>query len=81
MALFANLENIILRIREQTERTKQRLLHERSQIIAARLGLPAPSFRPNPTSVPPGRYPAGYGMPSTNSLNVVAQKPPAMRRP
>nr|CAD1818269.1 unnamed protein product [Ananas comosus var. bracteatus] len=81
LALFADLENIILRIREQTERTKQRLLHERSQIIAARLGLPAPSFRPNPTSVPPGRYPAGYGMPSTNSLNVVAQKPPAMRRP
>ncbi|XP_072991015.1 SWI/SNF complex subunit SWI3D [Typha latifolia] len=81
LSFFTDIENVIMRVREQTDRTRQRLLHERSQIIAARLGLPTPSFRPNPSSIPTSRFATGYGMAGPKPLNMVSQKPPAMRRP
>ncbi|XP_008790351.1 SWI/SNF complex subunit SWI3D [Phoenix dactylifera] len=81
LTLFADIESVIMRVREQTDRARQRLLHERSQIIAARLGLPTSSFRANPPSLPTSRLAMGYGTAGPRPLNMAAQKPPPMRRP
>ncbi|XP_071935450.1 SWI/SNF complex subunit SWI3D-like isoform X1 [Coffea arabica] len=40
LAFFNDMENVVMRVREQLERSKQRLFHERAQIIATRLGKP-----------------------------------------
>ncbi|KAJ3672850.1 hypothetical protein LUZ60_006224 [Juncus effusus] len=54
LAMFFELEGMIARVKEQTDKVRQRLLHERSQIIAARLGLqnPPPFRNPNPNPNP-----------------------------
>lgn len=44
---------MVLRVREQLERSKQRLFHERAQIIAARLGMSG--SRPMQQSLPVNR--------------------------
>ncbi|XP_073119502.1 SWI/SNF complex subunit SWI3D [Henckelia pumila] len=54
MAFFGDLENVVLRVREQLDRSKQRLFQERAQIIATRLGMPA-SARPTSHHLPPNR--------------------------
>lgn len=41
LAFFNDMENVVMRVREQLERSKQRLFHERAQIIATRLGMSA----------------------------------------
>ncbi|KAM7474988.1 hypothetical protein LguiB_022231 [Lonicera macranthoides] len=46
LSFFNEMENVVMRAREQLERSKQKLFHERSQIIAARLGMSASSARP-----------------------------------
>nr|XP_010936291.1 SWI/SNF complex subunit SWI3D [Elaeis guineensis] len=81
LTLFTDIESVIMRVREQTDRARQRLLHERSQIIAARLGRPTSSFRANPPNLPTSRIAMGYGTTGPRPLNMAAQKPPPMRRP
>ncbi|MQL83343.1 hypothetical protein Taro_015838 [Colocasia esculenta] len=56
LALFNDIETVIMRLREQLERARQRLMHERAQIIAARLGLPASSSRSLPPTMPAARF-------------------------
>ncbi|XP_073037298.1 SWI/SNF complex subunit SWI3D-like [Primulina eburnea] len=57
LALFGDLENVVLRVKEQLDRSKQRLFQERAQIIATRLGMPA-SARPTSHHLPSNRAPA-----------------------
>lgn len=53
LAFFHEMESMVLRVREQLERSKQRLFHERAQIIAARLGMSG--SRPMQQSLPVNR--------------------------
>lgn len=56
MALFDDLGNVTMRVKEQLERTRQKLYQERAQIIAARLGaLPSSHPRPMPSAMPQNR--------------------------
>ncbi|KAJ6671354.1 SWI/SNF COMPLEX-RELATED [Salix viminalis] len=48
------MDSVIMRVREQLDRSRQRLYQERAQIIASRLGLP-PSSRAVPPSLPANR--------------------------
>ncbi|KAJ8767222.1 hypothetical protein K2173_013619 [Erythroxylum novogranatense] len=76
LSFFHEMENMIMRVREQLERSKQRLFHERAQIIAARLGVPASASRQPPSSLPANRI-------AMNFANTV-QRPPmgmAFQRP
>ncbi|KAK7264307.1 hypothetical protein RJT34_31914 [Clitoria ternatea] len=57
LALFNDVENVVMRAKEHLERTRHRLFHERALIIASRLGLPASSSRGVPPSVPTNRIP------------------------
>lgn len=72
LGFFNEMENVVLRVKEQLDRSRQRLYHERAQIIAARLGLPASSSRGAlPPSLPTNRI-------ATNFANVVARPPMSM---
>ncbi|CAI9294686.1 unnamed protein product [Lactuca saligna] len=89
LAFFTEMDGVVARARDQLERSKQRLYHERAQIIAARLGMssatasarpiPQPpragmSF-PNPTQRPPNPNPNPH--PSPNPMtNPMAMTPP-----
>ncbi|KAL0686916.1 hypothetical protein Bca4012_086593 [Brassica carinata] len=66
LSIFNDAESLTARVREQLERSRQRLYHERAQIIAARLGVP-PSVS-SKASLPANRI-------ATNFANV-AQRPP-----
>ncbi|KAM7253602.1 hypothetical protein ACFE04_021756 [Oxalis oulophora] len=69
LSFFNEMEGVVMRVREQLERSKQRLYHERAQIIAARLGLPPSSSRGMPPSIPTNRI-------ATNFANSIQQRPP-----
>ena len=71
LGFFNEMENVLVRVREQLDRSRQRLYHERAQIIAARLGLPASSSRVTPSSLPTNRI----GM---NVASSVPRPPPSM---
>ncbi|CAD5189858.1 unnamed protein product [Musa acuminata subsp. malaccensis] len=81
LAFFADIDSVVLRMREQTEKARQRLMLERSQIIAARLGVPTSSLRANPASLPANRLAMGYGATGIKPPNMAWQKPPPVRRP
>jgi SWI/SNF related-matrix-associated actin-dependent regulator of chromatin subfamily C len=71
LAFFNEMEHVLMRVREQLDRSRQRLYHERAQIIAARLGAPASSSRAMPPSLPTNRI-------ATNFANSVARMPMSM---
>ena len=79
LALFTDIESVIMRMREQTERARHRLMHERAQIIAARVGLPVPA-RGNPLSLPTNKFTPGYGTAGSNLASIASQKAPPTRR-
>ncbi|PKA59837.1 SWI/SNF complex subunit SWI3D [Apostasia shenzhenica] len=81
LALFSEMESVITRAKEQIERAKQKLIHERAMIIAARLGLPPPSSRPFSTSLTANKFAMGYGSTSLRLPSMASQKPPPTRRP
>ncbi|WOK92280.1 hypothetical protein Cni_G00971 [Canna indica] len=81
LSLFTDIENVVLRMREQTEKARHRLMFERSQIIAARLGVSGSSLRANPASMPANRVAMGYGPTGPRPLNMATQKQPPLRRP
>ncbi|XP_058081748.1 SWI/SNF complex subunit SWI3D isoform X2 [Magnolia sinica] len=63
LSLFTEMESVIMRVREQLHWARQKLYHERAQIIAARLGYSAPTSRPiapMAPSVPMGKVPMNY---------------------
>ncbi|KAK8613699.1 hypothetical protein V6N13_101456 [Hibiscus sabdariffa] len=74
LAFFNELEGVVMRVKEQLDRSRQRLFHERSQIIAARLGLQASSAR----AMPP---PNAANRVATNFANSVARPPMSMKAP
>ncbi|OMO74280.1 Zinc finger, ZZ-type [Corchorus capsularis] len=74
LAFFNELEGVMMRVKEQLDRSRQRLYHERAQIIAARLGLPASSSRAMPPSNTANRI-------ATNFANSVARPPMSMIAP
>ncbi|KAF8112289.1 hypothetical protein N665_0065s0066 [Sinapis alba] len=67
LSIFNDAESVTARVREQLERSRQRLYHERAQIIAARLGVP-PSVSSKASSLPANRIAANFAN--------VAQRPP-----
>ncbi|KAM6563139.1 hypothetical protein CsatB_023137 [Cannabis sativa] len=80
LGFFNEMENVLMRVREQLDRSRQRLYHERAQIIAARLGLPASSSRGASSSLPANRVNINV----TNSVqrppfSMVSQRPPLSR--
>ncbi|XP_022763273.1 SWI/SNF complex subunit SWI3D-like isoform X2 [Durio zibethinus] len=74
LAFFNEMEGVMMRVKEQLDRSRQRLYHERTQIIAARLGLPASSSRSMPPSNTANRI-------ATNFANSVARHPMTMTAP
>ncbi|XP_024966488.1 SWI/SNF complex subunit SWI3D isoform X1 [Cynara cardunculus var. scolymus] len=82
LAFFTEMDGVVARVREQMERSKQRLYHERAQIIAARLGMSsAASTRPMPHPLP-----NRGGMPFPNAvqrppspMSMTPQRPPLSR--
>ncbi|CAN6281607.1 unnamed protein product [Urochloa humidicola] len=69
MSLFAEIEQVVLRTREYTEKTRKKLLMERNAIIAARMGaLPS---RPNQLGAAGNRLPLGYGNPAVRPPNAM----------
>ncbi|KAF3435689.1 hypothetical protein FNV43_RR22781 [Rhamnella rubrinervis] len=80
LAFFNEMENVVMRVREQLDRSRQRLYHERTQIIAARLGIPPTSSRGMPPSLPTNRI----AMNIANSIprppmSMTSQRPPMSR--
>ncbi|XP_010526925.1 PREDICTED: SWI/SNF complex subunit SWI3D [Tarenaya hassleriana] len=69
LTVFSEMENLTMRVREQLERSRQRLYHERAQIIAARLGVPPTSSSSSKASLPTNRIAANFA-------NVVPRPPP-----
>ncbi|XP_010254885.1 PREDICTED: SWI/SNF complex subunit SWI3D isoform X2 [Nelumbo nucifera] len=67
-------------VREQMDRSRQRLYHERAQIIAARLGLPASSSRPIPPSLPNNKIAMGYANSMPRPLPSMTSSKPPIRR-
>lgn len=74
LSFFNEMEGVVMRVKEQLDRSRQRLYHERTQIIAARLGLPASSSR----AMPP---PNAANRVATNFANSVARPPMSMKAP
>uniref|UniRef100_A0A0D9VYC4 SWI/SNF complex subunit SWI3D n=1 Tax=Leersia perrieri TaxID=77586 RepID=A0A0D9VYC4_9ORYZ len=72
VSFLTEVENMVQRTREFTEKTRKKLLMERNAIIAARMGS-MPS-RPNQPAAAGNRLPAGYGGP-------IIRPPNAMPRP
>lgn len=60
MSFFAEVEHLVLRARELTEKIRKKLLMERIAIIAARMA--AVSSRPNQHGAPGARLPVGYAV-------------------
>ncbi|KAL2477164.1 SWI/SNF complex subunit SWI3D [Forsythia ovata] len=80
LAFFSDMENVAMRVKEQLDRSKQRLLHERAQIIATRLGISASSARPMSQSLPANRV--GMTVPnpvSRNFMGMSSLRPPISR--
>uniref|UniRef100_A0A0D9ZGD9 SWIRM domain-containing protein n=1 Tax=Oryza glumipatula TaxID=40148 RepID=A0A0D9ZGD9_9ORYZ len=61
MSVFTEADNLVLRAREHTERTRKKLLMERSAIITSRMAAlpPRPNHQPG---MPGSRLPVGYGV-------------------
>ncbi|GAB4837922.1 hypothetical protein Ancab_027450 [Ancistrocladus abbreviatus] len=77
MTFFTEMDNAVMRVREHLERSRMKLYHERSLIIASRLGLPASAARAIPQSLSTNRMPLGFAnsMPRP-PLSMHAQRPP-----
>ncbi|XP_068657718.1 SWI/SNF complex subunit SWI3D-like [Aristolochia californica] len=76
LSLFAEVEMLIIRVREQLDRARQRLYHERAQIIASRLGLPASASRAMASSIPPNKVTVNYAGAGPRPPNMMAPKLP-----
>ncbi|KAJ6385883.1 hypothetical protein OIU77_028950 [Salix suchowensis] len=75
LSFFNEMDSVIMRVREQLDRSRQRLYQERAQIIASRLGLP-PTSRAVPPSLPANRIANAFPRPP---MGMTAQRPPITR--
>lgn len=71
LSFINDMENLVMRVREHLDRSRQRLYHERAMIIASRLGIPPSSSRGVPPSMPANRV-------HVNSANLVPRPPISM---
>ncbi|KAI3996051.1 hypothetical protein MKX01_024996 [Papaver californicum] len=60
LSFFTEMESVITRVREQMDRSRQKLYQERAQIIASRLGYPASASRTVIPSFPSNRVAMTY---------------------
>ncbi|XP_026394240.1 SWI/SNF complex subunit SWI3D-like isoform X2 [Papaver somniferum] len=60
LSFFTEMESVITRVREQMDRSRQKLYQERAQIIASRLGYPASASRTVMPSFPTNRVAMSY---------------------
>ncbi|XP_070041660.1 SWI/SNF complex subunit SWI3D isoform X1 [Nicotiana tomentosiformis] len=67
LTFFSDMDNVVMRVRELLERSKQRLIHERNQIIQSRY---ASSSRPVPQSLLANRP----GMTASRPLNAMSSQ-------
>lgn len=81
LSYFTEMENGIMRVREQLERSRQKLFGERAQIIASRLGLSASSSRVLPSSFPMNRMPPALLNSMLRPPMTMAAQRPSMPRP
>ncbi|CAH2076844.1 unnamed protein product [Thlaspi arvense] len=79
LSIFNDAESLTVRVKEQLERSRQRLYHERAQIIAARLGVP-PSMS-SKASLPTNRIAANFANVGQRPLMGMAFPRPPMPRP
>ncbi|VVB10371.1 unnamed protein product [Arabis nemorensis] len=80
LSIFNDAESLTMRVREQLERSRQRLYHERAQIIAARLGVP-PSMS-SKASLPTNRIAANFAnMAPRPPMGMAFPRPPMPRPP
>ncbi|XP_043713043.1 SWI/SNF complex subunit SWI3D [Telopea speciosissima] len=80
LAFFSEMEGMIIKFREQMDRSRQRLYQERAQIIATRLGLPASSSRALPPSYPNNKIPMGYSNSVPKPLPSMSSSKPSVKR-
>jgi len=64
MSFLTEVENLVLRSRESTERMRKKLMLERNMIIASRMGAAAAAAasRTNQQGAPGTRLPVGYAL-------------------
>ncbi|KAL1215747.1 SWI/SNF complex subunit SWI3D [Cardamine amara subsp. amara] len=80
LSIFNEAESLTVRVREQLERSRQRLYHERAQIIAARLGVP-PSMS-SKASLPTNRIAANFANVAPRPpMGMAFPRPPMSRHP
>uniref|UniRef100_A0A1D1Z7J1 SWI/SNF complex subunit SWI3D n=1 Tax=Anthurium amnicola TaxID=1678845 RepID=A0A1D1Z7J1_9ARAE len=80
LALFSDIERVISCVREQLEKARQRLIHERAQIIAARYGLPASSSRSIAPSLPSTKFAMSHSFSGSRPSSLATQKSPIKRQ-
>ncbi|XP_047320012.1 SWI/SNF complex subunit SWI3D [Impatiens glandulifera] len=87
LAFFSDMESVVMRVREQLEKSKQKLYQERAQIIASRLGAPPPTSKPTtaaPTTLPINRVAMGFansGLRPGSGMGMASQQRPMISRP
>ncbi|KAA8536115.1 hypothetical protein F0562_028593 [Nyssa sinensis] len=80
LAFFSEMDSMVMRVREQMDRSRQRLFHERAQIIAARLGFSASSSRPMQQSLPANRVATSFANTAPKPpMSMTSQRPPVSR--
>ncbi|CAK9315878.1 unnamed protein product [Citrullus colocynthis] len=82
LAFFNEMDNVTMRVREQLDRSKQRLFQERAQIIAARLGIPASSSRGVAPTLPANRMAMNFPNSAPRPpMGMTPQRPPTSGPP
>lgn len=71
LAFFAEMESVVMRVKEQIDRSRQRLYQERAHIITSRLGSSRPMLS---QSIPTNRMPNSAVTP----INILSQRPPVL---
>ncbi|XVE49077.1 hypothetical protein DITRI_Ditri01bG0053100 [Diplodiscus trichospermus] len=79
LAFFNEMEGVMMRVKEQLDRSRQRLYHERAQIIAARFGLPTSSSRTMPPSNTANRIATNFANSVRPPMSMTAPRPPMSR--
>ncbi|XP_019165864.1 PREDICTED: SWI/SNF complex subunit SWI3D isoform X1 [Ipomoea nil] len=78
LGFFSEMETTLVRVREQLDRSKQKLFHERAQIIASRFGISGSSARPMSQPLPANK--PGMTFPGTAPRPLTGMGP-AIRPP
>ncbi|KAK7283492.1 hypothetical protein RIF29_13043 [Crotalaria pallida] len=81
LAFFNDMENVMMRVRESLFQSRQKLYHERSLIIATRLGLPPSSSRGVPPSLPMNRIPMNFANSVPRPQIIMNSQRPPISRP